>query len=199
MLVRRVHAAVERFATAHRDETFYAFAIDAGMQCLSSEEGFRRIIAKYRAHEAEDRIELDPAALPPERLEIERAGWEGECDFTDEPRSFEAYLAEAIEDHNARARRLANAAFTYDDPDKIASLRFRPGDWPYQGFAQLGDESLDALHEQHYDLGDAEQSTSDYALAMRGLITALRTNVDVVFASLRRGPEFRIFHAAHDY
>ncbi len=44
-----VRAAIREFAASHSDETFYAFAIDADMLCLNSEEDFAKSLARYQA------------------------------------------------------------------------------------------------------------------------------------------------------
>lgn len=44
-----VQTSVRDFAASHGDETFYAFAIDADMLCLNSEEDFAESLAKYQA------------------------------------------------------------------------------------------------------------------------------------------------------
>jgi hypothetical protein len=45
--------AINRFSVDHKDETFYAFAIDADMLCLNSEEKFSTTLLKYQASSPE--------------------------------------------------------------------------------------------------------------------------------------------------
>ena len=40
--------AINQFAANHTTETFYAFAIDAGMLCLNSNEEFEKTLHKYK-------------------------------------------------------------------------------------------------------------------------------------------------------
>lgn len=40
---------IDRFAHTHKRETFYAFAIDANMLCLNSQEAFQESLDRYRA------------------------------------------------------------------------------------------------------------------------------------------------------
>ena len=40
--------ALQNFALAHQNETFYAFAIDAHLLCLNSEEQFQKALAASR-------------------------------------------------------------------------------------------------------------------------------------------------------
>ena len=48
-LFNGVRKAVAEFAAKHADETFYAFAIDADMLCLNSEEDFAETLAQYKS------------------------------------------------------------------------------------------------------------------------------------------------------
>jgi len=40
---------IAQFAEKHRDETFYAFAIDASLLCLNSLEGFNETLQEYQS------------------------------------------------------------------------------------------------------------------------------------------------------
>lgn len=44
-----VSSAIKEFAESHPDEIFYAFAIDADMLCLNSEECFNQTLEQYRS------------------------------------------------------------------------------------------------------------------------------------------------------
>jgi hypothetical protein len=47
-------AAISEFATAHLDETFYSFAIDANMLCMNSLEQFQKTLAYYQKKYPDD-------------------------------------------------------------------------------------------------------------------------------------------------
>ena len=54
-------AAIAAFAKDHGDEHFYAFAVDANLLCLNSEERFAECLARYQS--AADQTDEDAALL----------------------------------------------------------------------------------------------------------------------------------------
>ncbi|MBV9849111.1 MAG: hypothetical protein JO250_05420 [Armatimonadetes bacterium] len=48
-------AEIQRFATTHQDETFYAFCIDAQLLCLNSEEQLEKTLASHQHSPANGR------------------------------------------------------------------------------------------------------------------------------------------------
>jgi len=71
--------AISRFAEAHRDERFHAFAIDADLLCLGDVEGFDEALAYARAQGQE----LNAAEI--EALRLDTGDWEyqGFAEMTD--------------------------------------------------------------------------------------------------------------------
>jgi len=75
-------AAISTFATAHRSETFYAFAIDANMLCLNSEEKFAKSLREYQSKYPEDYTTNEAISL----LKMNTGDWsyQGFCDLEEE-------------------------------------------------------------------------------------------------------------------
>jgi hypothetical protein len=209
-LLSRVHARVREFAREHADETFYAFAIDAGMLCLNSEERFQETLESLKKNIGETRpTDLKPDDLTGEQHKTaERLITEGrftyyvdtEDDYLEKKletkEDFCEYLNQDNEKHNSKIERRLER---YQDPDKLKELKRNTGDWAYQGFAELSAELSDAHDDPHYDLGDVEQETSDYAVAVKSLIGLLRRHQDQVFCDLKRTSDFELFAAGHEY
>ncbi|AXR67119.1 DUF4303 domain-containing protein [Leptospira mayottensis] len=88
---------------------------------------------------------------------------------------------------------------SYETKEQVEKFKYNPGDWAYQGFAKLSEETgfvLD-LYEKHYDAPKGEQKTSEYAQAMNSLMISLEKRN--AFADLRKTDDFRIFRVEHNY
>jgi hypothetical protein len=74
-----------------------------------------------------------------------------------------------------------------------------PGDWAYQGFAEMNDSvGFDmAAYETHYGLSDADQKITAYGIAMDQLVERLRRNR--VFEDLKMSPDFYVCRVEHNY
>jgi hypothetical protein len=73
---------IEKFAVLHKEETFYAFSIDADMLCLNSEEKFHEILQSYQQKYPN---EYNSAELI-ERLKYNTGDWkyQGFAEMTEE-------------------------------------------------------------------------------------------------------------------
>lgn len=140
MLDFALHAIAD-FASAHADETFYGFSIDAALLCLNSEEQFVKSLAGYR---------------------------------------------ERWPDY-------------YQSEQDVRSLKLNTGDWAYQGFAELGEETGfdQQAYEDHYYAEYEEQKSTPYGLAMDRLVAALVERK--AFAGLKRTPDFFANRVEHSY
>jgi hypothetical protein len=184
-------AAVREFAANHRHEVFYAFAIDAALLCLNSEEAADRTLREYR-----DSWERQTRSV---------GRWE---DLTAEDLNESAFLLSlhgvdrsdtgaylgVINQSRARQRQRGNP---YLEPDEIRALHENSGDWDYQGFARLTDENgFDAAaYQEHCAMAYAEQSVSPYSRAMDELIR--RLELANAFSVLRRTSDFRARRVEH--
>lgn len=190
-------AELRQFANAHGHETFYAFAIDAGLLCLNSEESFATTLAKYRA-------DWESKARPINRWEdltkadLQDADYlldlEERCSGLD--RSNRTACLDVINRDRARFRQLGNP---YLKPEKILALRGNTGDWAYQGFAEMTAATGfdDGAYQEHYDMTDEEQKTSAYGAAMDKLVRRL---VEAeAFSCLRCSPDFYATRVEHNY
>jgi Domain of unknown function (DUF4303) len=132
---------IKKFAEEHKDETFYAFSIDADMLCLNSEEKFQKTLASYK----------------------------------------EKYPK------------------SYNSQEKIDDLKYNTGDWGYQGFATLTDETgFDKkAYDKHYYLSREKQKTSKYGLAMDKLIEVLVKRK--AFDCLKKTDNFIANRVEHNY
>ena len=140
-LIDFAQTEIEKFAEEHKDETFYAFSIDADMLCLNSEEKFQKTLVYYQEKYPE----------------------------------------------------------FYNSAEEIEELKYNTGDWDYQGFANLTNEyGFDRkAYDEHYYLGDEEQKTSEYGLAMDKLINALIEHN--AFGKLKKTDDFIANRVEHDY
>ena len=92
-----VQAAIREFAASHPDKTFYAFAIDADMLCLNSEENFAESLVKYQANYPDDYDDEDNI----QELKHNTGDWhyQGFFDLEDE----HGFDADAYSDHYGEA------------------------------------------------------------------------------------------------
>jgi hypothetical protein len=194
-------SAIRSFAESHRDETFYAFAIDADMLCLNSDECASATLRKYRerwkmsTREIQSWSSLTEADMKQERFALDLAAKHSGLDLRD-------HEASLLVINRSRARRRDEGCL-YDTEVGIRALRENTGDWEYQGFAHLRPEhGFDrALYDDHYEAaGDSEDGhapETEYATAMSRLVAALE--VADAFSCLKRSPEFKATWVDHDY
>lgn len=198
-LVEFCQTAIRRFAEDHRDEVFYAFAIDANLLCLNSEEAFARSLKKYQDHwERTTR----PIATWDDLTEFDLLESDSllESYAEDEDyrldRSDKAACLAVINEWRAYERKRENP---YRNAKKIEALRADTGDWDYQGFAELSEsDGFDAkAYEEHYGMSDLNQTTSAYGLAMDEVVERLRKAA--VFSCLKTAANFCATRVEHSY
>lgn len=192
---------IREFARNHQEEHFYAFAIDAGMLCLSSEEGFDKVIKMY--HENWHKSHKDIRSRE-DLTEDEIEGIKEEYESMPEEllKSMKVYSKEEYIDfylkmENEVIQDALEEGSPYEKEEKIASLRFNTGDWPYQGFGKLDFEDSDIIYEEHYEITDKEQQNSEYSLLIKNLLNVINRNKDKVFASLNCTKDFEVLTSEH--
>ncbi len=197
--VKQIH----EFAAKHKEETFYAFAIDAGMLCLSSEEGFQKVVKEYRDRwQASNEKVMTREDLEEHEIEMYK------MIFDSRPPSIVArskvanldeYIEQQIQRKNESRREALEEGNPYDKEEKAIELRYNTGDWPYQGFGDLNYQGSEAVYEEHYDMTDEEQENSEYSQFIKNLLNVFERNKDKVFAPLNCTADFKVINAKHDY
>jgi hypothetical protein len=188
---------IREFASRHSDEIFYAFAIDANLLCMNSEEMAEIILAKYRKDWEHIHRQIRNLS---ELTDLDWLGTETllevSAEFNDLDTSDEDACVELINRTREESRKNGNP---YLLPDNIKSLRENTGDWEYQGFAVMTDEvGFDRqAYQEHYDMCDEEQPCSDYAIAMDELLKCLKEMG--AFDSLNKTAEFIATRVEHNY
>lgn len=194
-------AAIKAFAKEHPEETFYAFAVDASILCLNSEECAAATLKRYQ--DDWDRTTRELRSTD---------------EMTEEDHQIEKFSVDLAEKYNGLDRNNAMACLAvinknralrrdkgcdYRTLDGIRRLRENTGDWEYQGFADLEEEhGFDHdLYSQHYDAAaesdDGHAPETEYAKAMTALIEAL--TAANAFTCLRTTPDFKATWVDHDY
>ncbi len=196
-LVRFSISEIHRFAVGHPNERFYAFAIDANLLCVNSEEAFARTLQQYqndwdrKARPFEAWSELSPHDISDADYLLET-----HVEYSGLDKSDKTACLAVINQDRARFRRGGNP---YRELENIASLRNNTGDWAYHGFAHM-DGAVgfdDEAYSLHYDLSDEEQSVSAYAKAMDEIVA--RLIAAGAFDPLRRTPDFYATRVEHTY
>jgi hypothetical protein len=190
-------AEIRRFAKDHQDETFYAFAIDASLLCLNSEQQFKRTLQEYRERwDFENRPierwkDLTESDLSDAELMLQM-----EEEFAGLDRSNKRATLAVINADRAGHRKKGNP---YRQRAKMKSLRANTGDWAYQGFAEMtGKVGFDSrAYYRHYDMDDDEQRTSAYGRNMDELVRRLVKSG--VFRCLKTSPTFYATRVEHVY
>jgi hypothetical protein len=192
---------IRDFAKAHADETFYAFAIDASMICLSSVEKFEEILKKYQDRWLRETRPISSMAEMTEKdHEAEKFGLDSAERYLGLDRKDDDACLAIINENRTRMRAKGCVWFTEDG---IQSLKFNTGDWAYQGFADLKEEhGFDhELYDDHYndamDAEDGHAPQTEYAIAMTDLVTRLKESD--AFAPLKTTSDFIITWVDHDY
>jgi hypothetical protein len=91
----------------------------------------------------------------------------------------------------------------YTTEDEKLAVKDSVGDWTIiADFGLLNNDSETGpydydLYDEHYDMSDEEQSSSDYALAMNKILGILIAKD--VFSNLKRTADFIIRRSEHDY
>lgn len=200
-LVINCEAAIDAFAGKHREEHFYAFAIDASMLCLNSIERFESTLKRYQDRwERQTRWVSSPADMT-------------ELDWRDEDfllgleerhggldRSNKEACVAIINESRERRRR---EGCEYLTEAGILALKMNTGDWDYQGFADLSAEhGFDSgQYDEHYyaamESDDGHASSTAYAKAMTLLVELLKQRN--AFESLAVTTDFWASWVDHSY
>jgi len=194
---------INDFAKHHQDEDFYAFSIDDGMLCLSSEQGFNKVIEKYSNDwiESHEKIKTKED-LEDYELEFMKELYEGmpkdmleDMDIS----CLDDYIDSELEMENEINQDALKEGNPYKKQDEINTLRNNTGDWPYQGFEDLNFDDSPVTLAEEYIITEQELQNSDYAQTIKNLLTILERNKDKAFASLKCTKDFEIFKAKHQY
>lgn len=192
--------AIQRFAMSHREESFYAFAIDANLLCLNSEEACAKTLREYQeSWERKNRLVSVWEELAKEEAKSAIDMLKRYCSMKlieKSQISDEAGRLKTLNELRSQEREKGNP---YHVPSKIQDLRDSTGDWPYQGFAEL-EEGVgfdSSAYEEHYTLNSEEQKRSPYGLAMDELVARLIARK--AFTPLNTVVGFRAYRAEHTY
>ncbi|NHN26633.1 hypothetical protein FIA58_013185 [Flavobacterium jejuense] len=191
---------INEFAKHHKEEHFYAFAIDSGMLCLSSEEGFHKIIEKYsrnwkesnekeklREHLLDDEIEIIE-----DEYEFYKKSAIGKNQLdSNKITNLEEYIEYWLKIENKVREKNLRKGNPYVDEERIEAIKYNTGDWPYQGFGNLNFESDETKEET--------LNYQSYRECIDKLLELFDKNKDVVFPQLKRTPDFKIIKTRHDY
>lgn len=192
---------IQQFARQHPDETFYAFAIDANMLCLNSNEEFARTLNQYQSQWDHQTRTIDSLGdMTEEDIRDEEFGLRLAAQYSGLDRSNEAAVLQVI--NEGRARRRATGC-DYRTKEGVAELRDNTGDWAYQGFADLeADNGFDReLYGEHYNAAmeseEGHAPHTEYAIAMTELVDRLRRSD--AFEGLKRTDDFVVTWVDHSY
>ncbi|MDP1588516.1 MAG: hypothetical protein Q8M07_12275 [Prosthecobacter sp.] len=186
-------SAIREFASQHPGEHFYAFAIDASLLCLNSEEEFAKKLKSYRDRDARRRrIITDLHEVTAEDMQDFAADMRMDKVDIGNPDDCRKYV---LKRHQLLYPYSIQREPSHQSPEHIAALRGNTGDWAYQGFATLTEKDGfdEAAYDTHYyrdgggpddddidedDLDDepSEQAPSEYAVAMNELIERIRNS-----------------------
>jgi|GEM_PF-2925272 len=194
-------AKIQFFAREHTDETFYAFAIDADMLCLNSNEEFVRLLNQYQLRwEHQTRNIESLADMTEEDMRDEKFG----LDLAEQCSGLDRTDAKAVlQVINERRSRRRSEGCDYYKEEEINELRDNTGDWAYQGFANIEDENgFDSdLYNDHYYAAmksdDGHAPHTKYAIAMTELVDRLQRSD--AFDSLKRTDDFSVTWVDHSY
>lgn len=170
---------IDKFALDHQDETFYAFAIDAGLLCMNSEEGAQKILNQYSENwEKKSGTLITLNSISSQEVESARFQYDY---LTSKQKTkfenFDHYLDDYISTYNELAKQNIANGNPYKTERKRLAIRFQTGDWAYQGFSKLNlflDESKE-------------------------IIRTLNANQNIVFEKFKLTNDFKIFLAGHIY
>lgn len=184
---------IEEFAKNHNEETFYAFAIDAQFLCMNSLEQASKTLNEYQNNEINRFRNIDK--------------WENLTEEDLEEEEFLLDLQENLDRNDKNAclavinesrRGFRERGYSYDKEENIQYLKENTGDWCYQGFSEMTEKvgfDYDA-YQEHYDLSEKEQLSSEYALAMNKLIENLKASN--AFNNFKLTKDFYITRVEHE-
>lgn len=191
---------INEFAKHHKEEHFYAFAIDSGMLYLSSEEGFLKIVEEYyRAWQKSNEKPKRREHLLDDEIEI----IEDEYEFCKESTigknqldsnkitNLEEYIEYWLEIKNEVREDNLRKGNPYVTEERIKAIKYNTGDWPYQGFGNLNFESDETKEET--------LNYQSYREFIDKLLEFFDKNKDMVFSQLKRTPDFKIIKTRHNY
>ena len=184
---------IEEFAKEHKEETFYAFAFDAQLLCMNSLEQASKTLKEYQSNEINEYRNIDKwEDLTEEDLEEEDflLSIQSNLDRNDK----EACLSVI----NDSRRGFRERGYSYIKEENIQSLKENTGDWCYQGFTEMTETVGfdDDAYQEHYDLGEKEQLSSKYGLAMNKLIENLK--LSNAFKNFKLTNDFLITRVEHE-
>ena len=185
---------IQKFAKDHQAENFYAFAIDASLLCLNSEEMLTQ--------------QLQECQKKWERKSRQITSWEQIADedvndielllkrYKSLNRNDEAACLDIINRSRAWYRERIPS---YEEPETVQGVRENTGDWAYQGFADLAQcDGFDyEAYEEHYYMSDTDQKNSAYGLAMDALVKHLKSSD--AFDSFLKTYDFYAIRVEHNY
>jgi len=194
-------ASINAFAKHHSEETFYAFAIDASLLCLNSEEQAVATLKRYqerwhsKTRELRSLDELSDEQRKDARRSLEGAAEHGGLNLQDASACL-AYL-------NDLRMSMREVTGIYSSPESIRELRENTGDWAYQGFARMREEDGfdDGLYRAHYAAAAKAKGghapNTDYARSLAQLVNALVGMK--AFSCLKLTADFKAQWVDHDY
>lgn len=184
----KIAAAIAAFAQKHTAETFYVMGFDAGYIGFNSVEEFEKKRLKYVAQFERERQPLTVAALNEDQRDDAETAVND-----DEVESVEAWVTQ----ENERRVAKASAPNPYDDLNgrECTRLRTRPGNWGYQQAIDLG---VDAAYLKHYALDGKKQDKSEYAKAVKTMLTDINANRGEFLSGLKLSADFTIIAPEHE-
>ncbi len=195
---------VQAFAEKHPGETFYAFAIDAGLLCLNSEEKFAKTLEEYKRNWQERNSKQETIEdLDEFDLEDYRESYgqlPGKLPEGSKIPSFEEYVTYLLNQYNKfKAEEEEDEENPYDGEEQSESLRYNTGDWAYQGFGEINYVGTRSMYDEHYGMSDGEQENSEYNQLVKDLLQKIEQNKKELFAPLNLTNDFRLINAKHIY
>ena len=187
---------IEKFALKHPNEEFYAFAIDADLLCFNSIEKYHKLVKGLKK-------EWIKSVKPVKRWEDLTAPDLQKYDtvlslaeqYPGLDRSDKVACLAVVNDGKLNRQKKGNP---YEDEEQLQMLKENTGDWAYQGFAKMLKKhgfDVDA-YDEHYDMDEAMQKKSDYALAMEQLIS--RLNESGIFNKVKTTNDFYALRVEHN-
>ncbi|WP_445456699.1 hypothetical protein [Flavobacterium sp. HNIBRBA15423] len=195
---------INEFAKHHKEEHFYAFAIDSGMLCLSSEEGFHKIVEKYSRNwqESKEKAILredlldDEIEIIKEEYKFCRKSVNGKEHLdSNKITNLEEYINYWLKIENEVRADNFNKGNPYIEEERITAIKYKTGDWPYQGFGNLNFEN----DEIPYETEEETTQYQEYDEFINNLLELFGKNKDIVFSQLNCTPDFKIIKTRHDY
>jgi len=197
-MLSHIMDSVNNFHELHKDETFYAFVIDAELLCMNSVEKYEKCLEEmrldweFRTRELKKWEELtkkDIVWTPFIRLNDRKV--------IENPLIAEEEKAEWLRKINEHRQKERIAGYPYGTSEHIKEVKENTGDWAYQGFACFGDGFDQRSYDEHYDMNAEEQKKSEYGIAMDKLVNMLKQSD--VFSKFNKTDDFYITRIEHNY